>query len=94
MLALSASPLCALIFTAASMMVYQVWRPLRGPVEDSPLALVDARSVKPDDLMENRIDFPERTGYTYSVKHNPGICSSQRSVSVQVGMQMHVFRFI
>ncbi|KAK9813676.1 hypothetical protein WJX73_002659 [Symbiochloris irregularis] len=51
--------------------VIQVWRPLKGTVDDSPLAMVDARSVHPDDFLSNRLEFPERTGYTYAMKHNP-----------------------
>ena len=36
----------------------QLWRPLVGPVNESPLALFDARSVGPDDLMDLRMDLP------------------------------------
>ena len=54
-------------------MIMQVWRPLKGPVDDSPLALVDAQTVRPDDLMQNQLQFPDRLGHTYSVKHNPGM---------------------
>ena len=31
----------------------QVWRPTRGPVDSSPLAMIDASTVAPGDLMGN-----------------------------------------
>ena len=52
-------------------MVMQVWRPLRGPVDDSPLGMVDAASVAKDDLLPYTLHFPGRTGYNYAAKYNP-----------------------
>ncbi|CAL8463770.1 g3304 [Coccomyxa elongata] len=49
----------------------QVWRPLKGPVDDSPLVMIDASTVDKEDLMQYAIHFPGRTGYNYAVKHNP-----------------------
>lgn len=49
----------------------QVWRPLKGPVDDSPLGMIDASTVAKEDLMPYALHFPERTGYNYAVKHNP-----------------------
>lgn len=51
--------------------VMNVWRPIRGPVEDAPLALCDARSVAPKDLVATDLRYPDRTGETYSVAYNP-----------------------
>lgn len=34
--------------------VINLWRPIRGPLQDRPLALCDARTVSPDDLMPTR----------------------------------------
>lgn len=56
-----------------------VWRPIRGPVQDLPLAVCDARSVSPPDFVETDIDHfaeedtsrPRHTGQIYSVRHNP-----------------------
>jgi hypothetical protein len=51
--------------------VINVWRPIRGPVQDSPLAVVDARSVDNSDFVATDLVYPDRTGEIYYVKHNP-----------------------
>jgi hypothetical protein len=51
--------------------VIQVWRPLKGPVDDAPLGMIDAETVSKDDLMPLSLHFPERVGQTYALKHNP-----------------------
>ena len=52
-------------------MIVGLWRPLlRDPLQDAPLALVDARSVCRDDLVFNDIVYPDRRGQTYAVRHN------------------------
>ncbi len=56
-----------------------LWRPIIGPVQDNPLALCDARSVAPDDLVatdiqhfgEDDLTTPRHRGQIYSVRHNP-----------------------
>ncbi|MDJ0945428.1 MAG: CmcJ/NvfI family oxidoreductase [Kiloniellales bacterium] len=48
-----------------------VWRPIRGPVERSPLALADADSVRPDDLIATDQVFPDRVGEIYHLAHHP-----------------------
>jgi hypothetical protein len=48
-----------------------VWRPIRGPVERSPLALVDATSVRPEDLIATDQIFPGRVGEIYHLAHHP-----------------------
>ncbi len=48
-----------------------VWRPIRGPVERSPLALADAASVKDDELIATDQIFPHRVGEIYNVAHGP-----------------------
>lgn len=50
--------------------VIQCWRPLRGPVESHPLALCDARSVEPADLIAAERRHPNRVGEIYHVAHN------------------------
>ncbi len=49
----------------------QIWRPLAGPVDDSPLAMADAATVEQSDLLTNTLHFPGRTGEVYAVAHNP-----------------------
>lgn len=48
-----------------------VWRPIRGPVERSPLTLADASTVQPDDLIATDQVFPNRVGEIYHLNHNP-----------------------
>lgn len=50
--------------------VVNLWRPIRGPLRDSPLALCDAASVASDDLVASDLIYPNRRGETYSVKFN------------------------
>ncbi len=51
--------------------VINLWRPVRGPVRDTPLALCDAASVTAGDLIASDLIYPNRKGETYSVKFNP-----------------------
>jgi hypothetical protein len=51
--------------------VINLWRPIRGPLRDSPLAMCDASSVAPADLVASDLIYPNRNGETYSVKYNP-----------------------
>ena len=51
--------------------IVNVWRPLRGPVEDAPLAVCHAPSVALADLVASDLVYPHRTGETYSVTWNP-----------------------
>jgi hypothetical protein len=48
-----------------------VWRPIRGPIQDAPLAVADARSVDSDDLVATDLIYPDRIGEIYYVKFNP-----------------------
>ena len=51
--------------------VVQVWRSISWPVETHPLALCDAGSVAPEDLIVAERRYPGRVGQTYSVAANP-----------------------
>jgi hypothetical protein len=48
-----------------------VWRAIRGPVKDAPLALCDAESVDTRDLVANDLVFRERVCEIYRVTYNP-----------------------
>ena len=50
--------------------IFNVWRPIRGPLEDAPLALCDARSVAPEDLVATDLVYKDRIGEIYNVKHS------------------------
>jgi hypothetical protein len=51
--------------------IVQVWRPIRHPVETFPLAICDAKSLSPDDLVVSERRYPNRVGQTYAIKYNP-----------------------
>lgn len=51
--------------------IVNVWRPLFGPLDDAPLALCDARSVAPRELVACDLVFRDRVGETYSVTYSP-----------------------
>jgi hypothetical protein len=48
-----------------------VWRPIRGPVERSPLALADASSIRAYDLIATDQVFPDRVGEIYYLAYAP-----------------------
>lgn len=47
-----------------------VWRPIKGPVRRSPLALADASSVRPEELIATEQRFPDRVGEIYQLAYN------------------------
>ncbi len=50
--------------------IVNVWRPINGTVEQKPLALCDARSMRADDFVAAKIRFPTgRNGGVMAVKH-------------------------
>lgn len=59
-----------------------VWRPLRGPVKDMPLAFADARTLKKEDLVPSRLIYKDQPeGETFQVKVSYGtalhLCNNQ-----------------
>ena len=51
--------------------VINVWKPIRGRVEESPLAVCDARTIRPDDLVTTDLRYRDRVGEVYSLRFNP-----------------------
>ena len=51
--------------------IVNVWRPINAPVEESPLALCDATTIAPDDLVRSELRYRDRVGETYAFTHNP-----------------------
>jgi hypothetical protein len=51
--------------------IVQVWRAIANPIESNPLAIADARSVAPEDLLIAERRYPNRVGQTYRLKYNP-----------------------
>jgi hypothetical protein len=52
--------------------IINLWRPIRGPLFDAPLAVADARSVDAVDLVPSDLVYADRVGEIYSVMHAPG----------------------
>jgi hypothetical protein len=48
-----------------------VWRPIRGPIESTPLALCDARSIEPKDFVPSDLVYRDKVGETYRFTYNP-----------------------
>jgi hypothetical protein len=51
--------------------VVNVWRPIRGPVLDSPLALCDAQTFTDDDLIASDLVYAHVRGETSRVEYRP-----------------------
>src|SRR6266852_9761343 len=51
--------------------IVQVWRAIRKPIQANPLAILDARSLVPEDLLVAKRRYPHRVGQTYRLKYNP-----------------------
>jgi len=51
--------------------VMNLWRPIRWPVRDAPLAVADARSIAPADLVAADLVHRDRVGESYAVTFNP-----------------------
>ncbi len=52
--------------------ILNLWRPLVRPLEDAPLALGDARTFSPEDLVTTDLEYASRTGEFYLVRHRAG----------------------
>ena len=50
--------------------IVQVWRPIASPLESNPLAMADAASVAPEDLLVAERRYPHRIGQTYRLKYS------------------------
>jgi hypothetical protein len=64
-------PLESEILLKSRFAIIQVWRAINQPIQSNPLAIADAKSVEPDDLLIAERRYPHRVGQTYRLKHNP-----------------------
>src|SRR5207244_4654765 len=48
-----------------------VWRAIRGPIESSPLALCDARSLGAEEIVPIDLVYRDRVGEIYGFLYNP-----------------------
>jgi hypothetical protein len=52
-------------------MQVNLWRPIRGPVRDAPLAVCDASSIGPQGLAPVDLIYPHRRGEIYYLSYDP-----------------------
>ena len=50
---------------------YNVWKPLYRRVEELPLAMCDATTHDPADMLRMELKYAERTGEIYVMRHSP-----------------------
>jgi len=50
--------------------IIQAWRAINRPIQSNPLAIADALSVAPGDLLVAERRYPHRVGQTYRLKYN------------------------
>ena len=53
--------------------VVNVWRSIAGPIETTPLAIADARSVRPESLIATDLMYLDRVGEIYNVAYDPNL---------------------
>jgi hypothetical protein len=51
--------------------IINLWRPIRGPLLRSPLALCDAQSLDAENLIASDLLYPDREGEIYAITYNP-----------------------
>ncbi len=57
--------------SGARIIQVNVWRPIKGPVKRAPLALADASSIAPQELVATDQVFPGRVGEIYHLAYAP-----------------------
>lgn len=50
--------------------IINLWRAIAHPIQESPLAVCDARSIAPSDLIATDLVYRDRVGETYSLTYN------------------------
>ena len=51
--------------------IINVWKPIRGPVRQVPLAICDAQTIAPGELVETDLVYADRTGEVSMLTYNP-----------------------
>lgn len=51
--------------------IINVWRAIANPIQESPLAVSNARSIAPSDWVASDLVYRDRVGETYSATYNP-----------------------
>ena len=50
--------------------VVNCWKPIHGTAFDAPLAVCDAQTINPSDMLETDLRYPDRTGEIYSFAYS------------------------
>jgi hypothetical protein len=53
-------------------MQLNLWRPIRGPLRTRPLAVCDARSIRPESCLRTPVVRPDYTSDFYTLAYDPG----------------------
>ena len=67
--ALSAEEVDKVLAAGGRIKQINVWRPINGPVQRTPLAFAGASSNAPDERVETDQVFPDRVGEIYQIAH-------------------------
>jgi hypothetical protein len=51
--------------------IINVWRPIAGPVQESPFGICDAQSINPADFVATDLIYPHRRGEILAIRYNP-----------------------
>jgi hypothetical protein len=51
--------------------IINVWRAITAPVQESPLAVCDAQSIAPTDVVASDLVYRDRVGEVYAITYNP-----------------------
>lgn len=49
-----------------------LWRPISEPLRDSPLAVCDGRTLRPEDASLTELRYPDRSGWIHRFTYHPG----------------------
>jgi hypothetical protein len=65
------TPECAAYWARHRFAIVNVWRSIDAPVQTTPLAFADARSLERKNLLETDLVYSDRVGEIYQVSYNP-----------------------
>jgi hypothetical protein len=51
--------------------IFNVWRPTNGPIDQWPLAVCDRTTLEAQDLVDAELKWAHRTGYVAILRHDP-----------------------
>ncbi len=51
--------------------IINIWRAIAAPVQESPLAVCDAQTIAPTDVVASDLVYRDRVGEVYAITYNP-----------------------